>query len=47
MKLNRILLAVSFVWLLVSFWHRNDLPGELTVVLWWALRPDRRSGARQ
>jgi hypothetical protein len=26
MKLNRILLAVSFTWLLVSFWHRNDLP---------------------
>ena len=29
MKFNRILLAVSFIWLLVSFWHRNDLPRNI------------------
>ena len=31
-KFNRILLAVSFIWLLVSFWHRNDLPGSIDYV---------------
>ena len=29
MTFKRILLAVSFVWLLVSFWHRNDLPRNI------------------
>jgi len=32
MKLNRILLAVSCVWLLVSFWNRNDLPRHIDPV---------------
>jgi hypothetical protein len=29
MKFNRVLLAVSFAWLLVSFWNRNELPGNI------------------
>jgi hypothetical protein len=32
MQLNRILIAVSFIWLLVSFWHRNELPGSIDYV---------------
>jgi len=32
MQFNRILIAVSFVWLLVSFWHRNELPGNIDSV---------------
>jgi hypothetical protein len=31
-KPNNILVAVSFVWLLVSFWHRNDLPRGIAYV---------------
>ena len=41
MKFNRILLAVSFVWLLVSFWHRNDLPRAIEYV------PELKSEPRQ
>ena len=29
MKLNSVLIIASFTWLLVSFWHRNDLPGNI------------------
>ena len=29
MKFNRILIVVSFAWLLVSFWNRNELPGSI------------------
>ena len=32
MRFNRILIAVSFVWLIVSFWHRNELPGNIDFV---------------
>ena len=32
MQFNRILIAVSFVWLVVSFWHRNELPGNIDQV---------------
>ena len=32
MRLNNILIAVSFVWLLVSFWNRNDLPKDIDFV---------------
>lgn len=32
MKLNSIIIGVSFIWLLVSFWNRNDLPGEIDIV---------------
>ena len=32
MKLNNALIAVSFVWLLVSFWNRNELPRNIDYV---------------
>jgi hypothetical protein len=32
MQVNRILITASFVWLLVSFWHRNELPGNIDYV---------------
>ena len=32
MRLNTILIAVSFVWMLVSFWNRNDLPKDIDFV---------------
>lgn len=32
MNANRILVATSFIWLLVSFWNRNDLPGNIDYV---------------
>jgi len=32
MKLNNVLIITSFAWLLVSFWNRNDLPGNIAYV---------------
>jgi len=32
MRLNNVLIATSFLWLLVSFWNRNDLPGNIEYV---------------
>jgi hypothetical protein len=32
LKLTSILIVASFVWLLVSFWNRNDLPGNIDYV---------------
>ena len=32
MKTGNIVIAASFVWLLVSFWHRNDLPGNIDYI---------------
>jgi hypothetical protein len=32
MKINNILIATSFVWLLVSFWNRNELPANIDYV---------------
>jgi hypothetical protein len=32
MRLNNILIATSFLWLLVSFWNRNALPGNIEYV---------------
>ena len=29
---NNILIVVSFAWLIVSFWNRNDLPGNIDYV---------------
>jgi hypothetical protein len=31
-KANNILVATSFIWLLVSFWNRNDLPRNIEFV---------------
>ena len=32
MNINNIVIATSFVWLLVSFWNRNDLPQDINYV---------------
>ena len=32
MRLNNILITTSFLWLLVSFWNRNALPGNIEYV---------------
>ena len=32
MKISNIVIATSFVWLLVSFWNRNDLPQNIDYV---------------
>ena len=32
MRINSIVIAMSFIWLLVSFWNRNDLPGNIEYV---------------
>ena len=32
MRINTTILTASFVWLLVSFWNRNDLPGTIDYV---------------
>lgn len=29
MRISNIVIAISFTWLLVSFWNRNDLPGDI------------------
>lgn len=31
-RANNVLVIASFAWLLVSFWHRNDLPGAIDYV---------------
>ena len=41
MRLNRILITVSFVWLLVSFWNRNDLPRNIDYVAGIAAEPQQ------
>ena len=32
MKISNIVVVTSFIWLLVSFWNRNDLPGDIEYV---------------
>ena len=41
MRTNNILIAASFVWLLVSFWNRNDLPGNIDYVPGIANEPEQ------
>jgi len=41
MRLNDILIAASFTWLLVSFWNRNDLPGSIEYVPEIANEPEQ------
>ena len=41
MNLTSILIVVSFVWLLVSFWNRNDLPGNIDYVAGIANEPEQ------
>lgn len=47
MKFNRVLLVVSFVWLLVSFWNRNELPGNIDPVPELQNEPAQTATARQ
>jgi hypothetical protein len=47
MKLNRVVIAVSFVWLLVSWWNRNEVPGTVDYVPELANEPaQKRTGKR-
>jgi hypothetical protein len=32
MKINNLLITISFVYLLISFWNRNELPGNIDYV---------------
>lgn len=32
MKISNIVIVASFIWLLVSFWNRNELPGNIDYV---------------
>ena len=41
MRANNILIAAGFVWLLVSFWNRNDLPGDIDYVAEIANEPEQ------
>lgn len=47
MKFNRIVIAVSFAWLLVSWWNRNEIPGTVDYIPELANEPvQRRTGKR-
>ena len=39
MQFNRIIIAVSFAWLLVSWWNRNEIPGTVDYVAELANEP--------
>jgi len=41
MRADNILIAAGFVWLLVSFWNRNDLPGDIDYVAEIANEPEQ------
>lgn len=41
MRPNNILIATSFLWLLASFWNRNDLPGNIEYVNEIANEPEQ------
>ena len=43
MQFNRILIATSFIWLLVSFWNRNELPGNIDYVPELANEPEQKA----
>jgi len=47
MKLNRILMAASCVWLLVSFWNRNDLPRRIEPLPQLREQPVQKPTGRQ
>ena len=42
MKINSLIIGVSFVVLLVSFWNRNDIPGRIDVRPSLAEEPDQK-----
>jgi hypothetical protein len=45
-KATNILVVVSFLWLLVSFWNRNDLPGSIEYVAAIAEEPKQTSARK-
>ena len=47
MKLNSLLIAGSFAWLLISFWNRNDLPGGIDYVPALADEPQQTRADRR
>ena len=46
-KPNNILVATSFIWLLVSFWNRNDLPRNVEFVPEIAVEPKQTSTSKK
>lgn len=42
-RANNVLVIASFAWLLVSFWHRNDLPGNIDYVAAVQAEPSQSS----
>ena len=43
MKVINIVIAVSFIWLVVSFWNRNDLPRNVELLPALASEPKQTS----
>lgn len=43
LKLINVLVAASFIWLLVSFWNRNNLPGNIDYVAGIADEPVQKA----
>lgn len=43
---NNILVVASFIWLLVSFWNRNDLPGDIDYVPEILTEPQQKSATK-
>ena len=42
MKYNNVIIVISFVWLLVSWWHRNEIPGSIDYVPELANEPEQK-----
>ena len=47
MKISSIVILTSLIWLLVSFWNRNDLPGDIEFVPQLADEPSQTSTREQ
>lgn len=45
MKVKQVIVVASFVWLVVAFWHRNELPGNIVLVDDIARDPEQRKSA--
>jgi len=47
MKIANIIIAASFIWLAVSFWNRNDLPGNVDLLPVLASEPIQTPTGKQ
>jgi hypothetical protein len=47
MKLTNIIIAASFIWLLVSFWHRNDIPRDIDLIPALADEPEQTATRKE